>query len=90
MKTPKWVKNLYHFYHEGFTNMTVGKKLWGIVILKLFIMFGILKVFFFPNFLNTKFEKEEDKANFVNQELINRSSADLSDTTYIHKSEQSN
>ncbi len=90
MKIPKWVKNLYLFYYEGFTNMTVGKKLWGIVILKLFIMFGILKVFFFPNFLNTKFEKEEDKANFVNQELINRSSADLSDTTYIHKSEQSN
>ena len=38
-------------------------------------MFAILKVFFFPNFLNSKFEKEEDKADFVKSELVDRSSS---------------
>ena len=60
--------------------MTVGRTLWAIVAIKLFIMFAILKVFFFPNFLDSKFEKEEDKAGFVKTELIDRSTAILPDS----------
>ena len=85
MKTPIWTKNLIAFYREGFKSMTVGKKLWAIVIIKLFIMFAVLRAFFFPNFLNTKFDKEEDKANYVNKELIERSKPDLVDTTRLYK-----
>lgn len=66
-------KKLYHFYREGFSNMTVGKKLWMIVIIKLFIMFGILKVFFFPNQLNQNFDNDDDRGKHVRTELINRS-----------------
>lgn len=80
IKLPKWIKNFLSFYKEGFWGMTVGKSLWIIVIVKLFIMFAILKVFFFPNFLNTKFEKEEEKAEFVSSELIERSTAVYNDT----------
>ncbi len=80
MKTPRWMKSFYNFYRDGFKSMTVGRTLWIVVFIKLFIMFGILKVFFFPNFLNTKFDNEEEKAGFVNQELIERSSASVSDT----------
>ena len=39
------------FYIDGFRNMKLGKTLWAIILIKLFIMFAILKVFFFPNFL---------------------------------------
>jgi len=53
--------------------MTVGKTLWAIALIKLFIMFAILKVFFFPNFLNTNFKTDEEKANHVSKELINKS-----------------
>lgn len=73
MKTPKFVLNLYTFYRDGFTNMTVGKTLWLIIFIKLFIMFVVLRIFFFPNFLNSNFKNEDGKANHVRQELIDNS-----------------
>ncbi len=72
MKSNNILYKLYHFYREGFSNMTVGKTLWLIVILKLFIMFAILKTFFFPNYLKTNFATDEERANHVRQELINK------------------
>jgi hypothetical protein len=47
------------------------KTLWLIILIKLFIMFFILKLFFFPNFLNSRPEGES-KEEFVGKELINR------------------
>ena len=41
----------FDLYYDGFRSMTLGKKLWLVIFIKLFIMFAILKVFFFPNFL---------------------------------------
>ncbi|MBW2654012.1 MAG: DUF4492 domain-containing protein, partial [Deltaproteobacteria bacterium] len=52
--------NIYTFYRNGFRGMVNGKKLWKIILIKLFVMFVILKLFFFPNFLNTKFETDEE------------------------------
>jgi Na+/H+ antiporter NhaD/arsenite permease-like protein len=66
------LQKLYRFYYDGFSNMTIGKTLWIIVLLKLFIMFVVLKTFFFPNYLNTNFENEQGKANHVRQELIEK------------------
>lgn len=37
-----------------------------------FIMFLILKPFFFPNYLNSKADTEEGKADYVREQLINR------------------
>jgi hypothetical protein len=51
--------------------MTLGKTLWIIILVKLFIMFAILKVFFFPNFLN-RFGSDTAKEEYVSQELIDR------------------
>jgi hypothetical protein len=59
-------------YIEGFRNMTWGKTLWVVILIKLFIMFAILKVFFFPNILNTRFATDEQKSEFVEQQLINK------------------
>ncbi len=66
-------KKLYIFYRDGFKNMTVGKTLWTIALIKLFIMFAVIKVFFFPNFLNSNFKTDEEKSNHVSKELINKS-----------------
>ena len=49
--------------------MTVGKKLWAIIIIKLVIMFGILRLFFFRDFLDAKFHGEEEKAEYVIEQL---------------------
>ncbi|ADQ79997.1 hypothetical protein Palpr_1858 [Paludibacter propionicigenes WB4] len=72
MKTPSFLQNLVTFYRDGFRGMTVGKTLWLLVLIKLFIMFAILKVFFFPNYLKTNFKTDESRSNHVRQELIDR------------------
>ena len=63
------VYNIYTFYRDGFKRMVLGKKLWKIILIKLFIMFAILKLFFFPNYLNTKFETDEEKGNYVLEQI---------------------
>jgi hypothetical protein len=49
--------------------MTVGKTLWFIIVIKLIIMFLILKPFFFQNYLKSNFKTEEERINYVTKEL---------------------
>ena len=63
------LKKVYYFYRDGFRSMKVGRTLWLIIIIKLFIMFAILKVFFFPSQLGGM--TPEEKANTVRENLIN-------------------
>ena len=60
----------FDLYYEGFRSMRLGKTLWVIILIKLFIMFAILKVFFFPNFL--KQHAQGDEAGYVATELVDR------------------
>ena len=60
----------FDLYYDGFRHMRLGKTLWAIILIKLFIMFAILKVFFFPDFL--KQHAEGDKAGYVATELVDR------------------
>lgn len=62
-------KQLYLFYREGFRSMLVGRTLWKIIILKLFIMFAVLKIFFFPNYLKENFTNDGDRARHVLESL---------------------
>ncbi len=59
------ILNVYTFYRDGFRSMRVGKKLWAIIFIKLFIMFAVLKVFFFPNYLKTNFSTDHQRASHV-------------------------
>jgi len=65
----KVLKNIYQFYYQGFKSMTVGKKLWTIIIIKLIILFAVLKLFFFPDFLKTNFKTDEERSNHVIEQL---------------------
>jgi hypothetical protein len=49
--------------------MTVGKKLWAIILIKLAIMFLILKLFFFPNYLKTNFDTDQERSDHVIEQL---------------------
>jgi hypothetical protein len=42
-----------------------GRQVWLIILIKLFIMFAILKGFFFPNFLKTNFETDQERSDYV-------------------------
>lgn len=61
------------FYVDGFRSMTIGKTLWILIFIKLFIMFCILRVFFFPNFLNSVTNDDSQKDDYVSSQIINRS-----------------
>jgi len=70
MQKNSWLYRIYDLYYDGFRSMRLGKTLWTIILIKLFIMFAILKVFFFPNFL--KEHAHGDEAGYVATELIER------------------
>ncbi|MBO4476201.1 MAG: DUF4492 domain-containing protein [Bacteroidales bacterium] len=38
---------IWRFYRDGFRNMTWGRPLVWLILLKLFILFAVLRVFFF-------------------------------------------
>ncbi len=62
-------REILRFYLDGFRNMVLGKTLWKIIAIKLVVMFGILKLFFFPNFLKTTFATDTERANHVLHEI---------------------
>ena len=53
---------------DGFREMTLGRTLWAIILLKLFILFAVLKLFFFPDLLAGK--NPEERADYVLENLI--------------------
>ncbi len=57
-------------YYDGFRSMTVGRKLWALIIVKLAIIFLVLKLFFFPDILQTEYDSDESRANAVRKSLI--------------------
>ncbi|MDD3272777.1 MAG: DUF4492 domain-containing protein [Bacteroidales bacterium] len=64
-------KRIWIFYYDGFKNMTsLGRTLWLIIIIKLFIMFFVLKLFFFKSDLR-EYNTFEEKSDKVIENLTN-------------------
>ena len=70
MNKQNFLYRVYDLYADGFRNMTLGRTLWAIILIKLFIMFAILKVFFFPNFIKEHADKGEEP-EFVATQTLN-------------------
>ena len=70
MRKDNFLYKVYDLYVDGFRSMRLGKTLWAIILIKLFIIFVVLKLFFFPNFL--KQNAKGDEAGFVATELTER------------------
>lgn len=51
--------SIYRFYVEGFKNMTWGKQLWLLIIIKLIVLFAFMRIVFFKPVLADKTEKEK-------------------------------
>lgn len=65
------LSRIFHLYYDGFRTMTLGKTLWAVILIKLAIIFLVLKLFFFPDFINTN-AKNGDKTGFASKEILNR------------------
>lgn len=70
-KRPCWVVRVWRFYVDGFRSMTIGRYLWAIILIKLFILFFVMRLFFFPNILERDYENDADRAQAVRTNLIN-------------------
>ena len=51
MKRNSFIYRAFDLYYDGFRNMRLGKTLWAVIAVKLVIIFLVLRVFFFHNFL---------------------------------------
>ncbi len=67
-----FLKNAWLLYYDGFRQMTVGRTLWVIIAIKLFLFFIVMKLLFFPNLLKSNFDNDEDRADHVRKELVTR------------------
>ena len=61
---------IYDFYVDGFRNMTWGRQLWWVILLKVILLFAVLRVFFFKPILAGK--SEEQKIEHISNELIRK------------------
>ena len=73
MRKDNFLYRVYDLYADGFRHMRLGRTLWAIILIKLFIIFVILKIFFFPNFL--KQHAKGDESSFVASELVERANS---------------
>lgn len=69
-RRPCWPVRVFRFYVEGFKGMTVGKTLWTLILIKLFFIFVILKLFFFPNHLKQEYDNDRERAEAVRQSML--------------------
>jgi len=66
------IKSIVNFYREGFKTMSWwGRRVWIIILVKLLIIFLVLKLFFFRDFLDGKYDNDEQKSEYVRDQLIN-------------------
>jgi tellurite resistance protein TehA-like permease len=61
---------IYDLYADGFRSMKLGRTLWAIILIKLFVIFVILKLFFFPNFIKEHAEQGQE-SEFVATQVLN-------------------
>ena len=66
----KTIISIWNFYMEGFRNMTWGRTLWWLILLKVVILFLVLRMFFFKPVLSGK--TEEQKIEHVGMQLIEK------------------
>jgi len=57
--------SIYKFYYDGFKNMTVGKTLWKLIIIKLAVILIFLKYFIHDKKFKTEYTTQTERVNFV-------------------------
>lgn len=71
MATKGFLHKVFDLYYDGFRQMTLGRTLWAIILIKLFIIFVVLKLIFFPNFIKEHADKGQE-ADFVATQMLKR------------------
>lgn len=48
-----------------------GRKVWVILIIKIFIIFAVVKLLFFPDFLHKKYNSDNERRAYVRDQILN-------------------
>ena len=83
-----FLRKVWLFYRDGFKNQTWGRPLIWLVILKFFILFAILRVFFFRPVLagKTDAEKSETVGENLTRNHNNTQTNNLNEQPWIPSS----
>ena len=71
MKKQSFVYRAFHLYYDGFRQMTLGRTLWAVIFVKLAIIFLVLKLFFFPDYIKTHSQRGQE-SRFVSEQVLKR------------------
>jgi hypothetical protein len=64
------MNRILQFYIDGFRGLSSwGRKVWIIIIIKLFIMFAIIRLLFMPDVLKKDFKTDEQRSKHVLENL---------------------
>lgn len=66
---PSLLSRIVDLYVDGFRSMTVGRKLWALIIIKVIILFAVFKLLFFPDVLEENYDNDADRAQAVRSAL---------------------
>ncbi len=61
-------RRIYRFYADGFRSMTIGRTLWLVIVIKLVVMFIIIRLLFMPDALGG-LEGDDEKSETVRKNL---------------------
>lgn len=59
---------VWNFYVDGFRTMTWGRQLWLLILLKVIILFALLRAFFFEPVLAGK--SDDERSSYIGDQLI--------------------
>lgn len=61
---------IWRFYRDGFREMTTGRWLWLLIIVKLAIIFLVFKLLFFPDILKRDYDDDASRASAVRRSML--------------------
>lgn len=59
-------------YRDGFGHSRLARQLLWLIIIKVAILFLVFKMLLMPNWLNVNYDTDEERAEGVRNELLNR------------------
>ncbi len=63
-------RRIWRLYADGFREMTIGRYLWAIILIKLAVLFLVFRLFFFPDILVRDYDNDEERAEAVRTNLL--------------------
>lgn len=70
VQRPMLPVRIWRFYRDGFREMTTGRWLWLLIIVKLAIIFLVFKLLFFPDILKRDYDDDASRASAVRRSML--------------------